>query len=640
MATIKFYCPHCTVCLEVEESQAPARQQCVHCGAPLSLLGREEEAPCVQLVPLSASEPAEQATAGVAETEPPTQGRCRQPGRLTGWQPGEVILGLYEVKQVYQGGGMGLVYQVRHRGWGIDLAVKHPRLECCRTERDKKLFEREAETWVQLGLHPHIVSCYYVRRLQDIPCIFAEYMDGGSLVEAIRSGELYAGDPEQRLARLLDVAIQMAWGLHYAHEQGLVHQDVKPGNVLLTRKGVAKVTDFGLARTRVVPDRETAAAMPDATGDTRALVTLAGMTLAYRSPEQAQRQSVSAKTDIWSWGVSVLEMFLGEVIWRDGQVAAEALKVYLEGGMPQARVPSMPRPVVALLERVFQRQPAARPTDMQDIANILQAIYQQVLGRDHPRAAPRPAAVLAASLNNRAVSLLDLGKAEEAEKLWQEALAVEPHHPESSYNLGLLHWRSHRLTEAALIQQLREVCASRAGDWLPLYLLAQVHLEREEGEPDALAVLDEIAPPEVCREEVQAVRRKAEQRLERTGRPVWVLGGTGHSAAVASIGLSRDGQYLLAGTWEGTLHLWEIASGRCLHTLAAHPGGVTAVCLSPEGQAALSGGGDQTLKLWEIPRGRCLRTYEGHADQVTAVCFSPRGRYALSGSFDSTLRLW
>src|SRR5204863_3896399 len=145
-----------------------------------------------------------------------------------------------------------------------------------------------AETWVKLGLHPHTVTCYYVRRLGGIPWVFAEYVAGGSLHEWIRTRRLYAGGAAEALERILDIAIQFAWGLQHAHEEGLVHRDVKPGNVLLTPEGVAKVTDFGMARARGSSNEAPA-------GDAAAsiLVSAGGMTPAFCSPEQADGQSVS-----------------------------------------------------------------------------------------------------------------------------------------------------------------------------------------------------------------------------------------------------------------------------------------------------------------------------------------------------------
>jgi serine/threonine protein kinase len=172
------------------------------------------------------------------------------------WAAGEIVLGQYEVLGESHAGGMGVVHRVRHLGWEVDLAVKTPL-----GSASFALFEAEAAIWVGLGLHPHTVNCVYVRTIDGIPRVFAEWVAGGSLAEAIRGGRLdHAG--------MLDVAIQTAWGLRHAHDSGLVHQDMKPANVMLEPDGTAKVTDFGLA-------------------GAAAEGTFAGRTPAYSSPEQA-----------------------------------------------------------------------------------------------------------------------------------------------------------------------------------------------------------------------------------------------------------------------------------------------------------------------------------------------------------------
>ena len=321
------------------------------------------------------------------------------------WQPGDVVLGLYEVADVLGEGGMGRVYRVRHRGWGLDLAVKAPLPAVLEAAGGADLFEREAETWVNLGLHPHVVTCHYVRRIEGVPLVFAEYVDGGSLHEAIHAGRLDSAEA------ILDVAVQFAWGLHHAHQQGLVHRDVKPANVMLASDGVAKVTDFGLARARPVRLALRGAA---AAGHTMTVEGGGGGTPAYVSPEQARGEAMSRRSDLWSFALCVLEMFLGKRTWSLGIAAPEVLRSYREDGLVADGQPTMPPGVADLLERCFPERPESRPHDLAEAAAVLRAAWEELAGRAYPRHEPRGGTGSADALNNRAVSLVDLGRAAEA----------------------------------------------------------------------------------------------------------------------------------------------------------------------------------------------------------------------------------
>ena len=160
------------------------------------------------------------------------------------WNVGDVVLGVYEVKALLGEGGMGRVYRVRHRGWGVDLAVKSPRPEALTLAGGAESFAREAETWVGLGTSPHLVTCHYVRTIDGVPRIFLELVDGGSLADNIAARRSVPSRPRDRLAWTLDIAIQFAWGIAAAHDRDLVHQDIKPGNVMLTSSGVAKAVSY------------------------------------------------------------------------------------------------------------------------------------------------------------------------------------------------------------------------------------------------------------------------------------------------------------------------------------------------------------------------------------------------------------
>jgi serine/threonine protein kinase len=332
------------------------------------------------------------------------------------WQPGDTLLDTYTVSDSLGEGGMGKVFRVHHKSWNIDLAVKSPRPEFFRTQEQRDLFVSEAETWVNLGLHPHIVSCYYVRTLGGIPRVFAELVEGGSLADWIEQGKITT------VEKALDIAIQFAWGLAYAHEQGLVHRDVKPANVLMVPDGTVKVTDFGLANAGK------------------------GMTPAYASPEQAEAQLknivLTLRSDIWSWGLSILEMFAGRTFWVRadmpdyawGQVAPQALEHFLSGELEEAAIAEMPVKLVELLESCFRPEPLTRPPGLNTIAKTLLEIFSHQTGKSYPRQRPESIDLRADSLNNKALSLMDLGQEKNALKIWEKALQLNANHPEVTYN--------------------------------------------------------------------------------------------------------------------------------------------------------------------------------------------------------------
>lgn len=595
------------------------------------------------------------------------------------WRPGDVILDVYEVLEVVEGGAMGLVYRVRHRGWGVDLAVKAPRPELVASAAQRRDFEDEAAAWMRLGLHPHTVSCVYVRRLGGVPRVFAEWVDGGSLAEWVRDRRVYDGGPAAALERILDVAIQFARGLDHAHAQGLIHQDVKPANVMLTRDGLVKVTDFGLARAGAMAGEN---APPD--DDLRPRC---AMTPAYCSPEQAERATGAAgqhvvaltrATDVWSWALAVLELFTGHPPCQYGQAGGEAFAAFIQRGQPDPEIPPMPAGLMSLLGQCLTADPGNRPATMSQIADVLIDVHERTFGAPYPRARPEAANLLADGLSNQALSMLDLSDVERAQALWQEAIQADGRHVHTLYNRGLHRWRSAQMTDQQLVAQLDAVRGSDAHDWMTSYLLGRVHLERGDHESALVALADAhgLAPADADLADAIALT----VRHASPTTPVHLLPGHDGDGRIRSVDLSADGRLAITGCSDGVVGVWEVQSGRLLCTFSDHRDEVASVALSADGRLAVTGdakgvvrvldiqtstcmrelqgcaeirslalsadarvvvcaAADDAVRMWELPTGRCIRTIDQDAG-ASAVAVSADGLLAISGDVDGTLRVW
>ncbi|GAA1147984.1 MULTISPECIES: protein kinase domain-containing protein [Streptomyces violaceusniger group] len=573
------------------------------------------------------------------------------PTSPTVWVTGETVDGRYRVIGELGRGGMGVVHRVRHLAWGIDMAVKSSRPELFRSPGDQELFVREAEAWVSLGLHPNVCACHYVRVIDGVPRVFAEYVDGGSLAEWIGDGRLHAGGGRQALARVLDTAVQAARGLEHAHRRDLVHQDVKPANILLDGTGVAKITDFGLARSKAT----TATAPGDlqVAPDVSVLVPSGGMTVGYASPEQLAGEPVGRRSDVYSFAVSVLEMFTGGVHWAAGSVAGLALEEYLAN--PSNPVAAPPE-VAHLLRRCLRQHPARRPASMADIADVLTGIYEQVTGSAYPRPTSQAADLRADELNNRGLSLLDLDRAADAEQSFDQALAVDPHHVGAVYNGGLFRWRTGAITDGELVARLEAIPpGSGASSWQVRLLLARVHLERGDLAA-ARDLLDTLARERPDDTDVRAALRVAASGTVADARhtgtrefrepfalpfaPVKLL-ARHEVMGYLPIRFAPDGRLALSGHWDGVLRLWDTATGAQRLAVKGHRTQVLGVDLTPDGSYALSTSRDGTVQFWDLRAGRCTRVIRSVARATGCpVRLSADGRIGVWQGADGRVQVW
>ena len=238
-------------------------------------------------------------------------------------------LGPYEILAALGAGGMGEVYRARDARLNRDVALKVlPEIFARDPERMAR-FRREAQLLASLN-HPNIAQLYGVEESAGVRALVMEYVPGETL-----KGPLAVEDA-------IPIARQVAEGLEYAHDRGVIHRDLKPANIKVTPEGTVKILDFGLAKAL---EGELALADLAPNSPTLSLApTRAGMilgTAAYMSPEQAKGKPVDRRADIWAFGVVLAEMLTGRQFYSR-ETVAETLSAVMrdQPAIPEAAPPS------------------------------------------------------------------------------------------------------------------------------------------------------------------------------------------------------------------------------------------------------------------------------------------------------------
>jgi len=286
---------------------------------------------------------------------------------------GELIAGRYELEELVGSGGMSSVYRAHDRLLERSVALKILHEQFTRDEGYVERFRREARSVAQLA-HPNIVTVIDRGEQDGRQFIVFEYVDGENLKELVdREGPLPVRDA-------IELTLQVARGLSFAHDQGLVHRDVKPQNVLLDADGRAKVTDFGIAHA------------VDVDG-----MTITGTIMGtsnYIAPEQARGQPVDEQTDVYSLGCVLYELLAGEVPFDGDSFVAIAMR-HVNDPVPSVREvrPDVPPRLDWAIQRAMAKDHDDRFDSMADFAAELEASYGELDGAEGetmvvPRAAP------------------------------------------------------------------------------------------------------------------------------------------------------------------------------------------------------------------------------------------------------------
>ena len=271
---------------------------------------------------------------------------------------GDVIGGRYELEELVGSGGMSTVFRAHDKQLERTVALKLLHERHVDDDESVERFRREARAAAALS-HPNIVTVIDRGDHEGRPFIVFEYVGGENLKERIER----SGPPP--IPEALELCIQVAHALAYAHEQGLVHRDVKPQNVLLNGEDVAKVSDFGIARSL----------------DVRRGLTQTGTVIGtseYIAPEQAQGAVVDERTDVYSFGVLLYELLTGEVPFHGESFVEVALR-HLNEEPPSVleRRPDTPPRLALAVERALAKRPGDRFPSMAAFCSELEACLDE-----------------------------------------------------------------------------------------------------------------------------------------------------------------------------------------------------------------------------------------------------------------------
>jgi TolB-like protein/Tfp pilus assembly protein PilF/predicted Ser/Thr protein kinase len=271
---------------------------------------------------------------------------------------GTTFAGRYEIIEELGRGGMGIVYKAHDTKLKRGVALKFLPQELTHISELRDRFMREAQAAAVLD-HPNICTVYEFDETEDKTFISMAFIQGESLKKRIDEGPL-------ELDEAIRIAIQTAEGLHAAHDKGVVHRDIKSANIMVDDRGQAKIMDFGLARI---------------SGST--LMTQEGMTMgtvAYMSPEQARGETVDHRTDIWSFGVVLYEMFSGQLPFKGDHDQAVVYSILNEKPRSiTAMRPEIPNSIEQVIDKAMEKDSDNRYQNIAELLEDLKSISEGIV---------------------------------------------------------------------------------------------------------------------------------------------------------------------------------------------------------------------------------------------------------------------
>jgi len=542
---------------------------------------------------------------------------------------GELLLGSYVLLERIGEGGMGQVFKAQNWKLGRVVALKVIRKERLANDDAIRRFHREIRATAQLS-HPNVVAAHDADEVHGTHFFAMEYVEGSDLAKLIKQhGQL-------PIAQACDWMRQAALGLQHAHERGLVHRDIKPHNLLLTKQGVVKVLDLGLAH------------LGEGGGDDEESSTLTQEgavmgTLDYIAPEQiGDSHGVDIRADLYSLGCSLYQLLSGKVPFPGGKPIDKLYKHRHEQPTPLEMLrPDVPAAVAAVVYRLMAKRPEDRYATPAEAAVALAVTM------------PAGGAVTSVPVASLAVAVV----AAETHSQSTGRTFELPANPGDDD--GLEAWRRRRrggrrwriglaagavLLAGAIVLVVWLSHSSRSNSTGPEQAVSQpTKKARREGEP----IQVEVKPVEIEPEALKLAKGAPLSPATLVSRPPeikgvrsWSIEPRMHSNQISAIAYSPDGRRLATASADWTVRIWDAETCLPLRVLLGHTGQVERLSWSPDGKY-LASAGIYELRLWDAEIGRSLRRlWEQDAGFIRTMAWSPDGKTLAWAGDGPTVILW
>jgi eukaryotic-like serine/threonine-protein kinase len=556
-------------------------------------------------------------------------------------------LGNYHLIRLLGQGGFADVYLGEHIHLDTPAAIKVLHTQLASDEAES--FRAEARTIARL-VHPHIVRVLDYGLDGTTPFLVMDYAPNGTLRKRHPRGIPLP------LSTIVGYVIQLADALQYAHEQKVIHRDVKPENMLLGRRNEVLLSDFGIALV----------AQSSHYNSTQSIQDLAG-TIAYMAPEQIQSQAVP-NSDQYSLGVVVYEWLCGTRPFQGSFAEIAVKQTLVPPPSLREKIPALSPAIEEVVMKVLAKDPKQRFTDVRAFATALEKAYQkepaspivivddlaapsaglsspaETIALSNQEAVPvPPTALLTTPIVSSPAPTTESLSIESPSSLRETGASISetPQLPRSP------HRRVSRRTVLAGLAGLAIVGAAGTG----IALLARsgspgILAPQSTGEGGILYTFRGHSDQVWSAAWSPDGKRIASASSDKTAQ-VWDAANgnhlnvySGHSDSVYTVAWSPDGMRIASGSYDQTVQVWDATYGDHFYTYTGHSSWIWSVAWSPDGKYIASAGGDTKVQLWDATNGQRFNTYTGHSAPVYAVAWSPNGKHIASASSDGMVQVW